>query len=98
MRSTTLPPDLDPAPGPPGAAPVPVPAQNPRTSDLQRTVVRAAGVGGLASVTVVTAVVALSGGGAASIGAGVMVAGFDGIPFGAMIGAMVHFMRHPDEQ
>jgi hypothetical protein len=67
-------------------------------SDLQRTIVKSACVGGLASVTVVTAAVALSGGGVGSLGAGVMVAGFDGIPFGAMIGAMIHFMRHPEEQ
>jgi len=54
--------------------------------------------GALASVTVVTAAVAVNGGGVAWIGTGIMVAGFGRIPFGAMIGAMVHFIRHPEEQ
>ena len=102
MQNRTMPSDVDRAPRFSDAGvlapPVALPTQKQRTSELQRTVVRAAGVGGLASVTVVTAAVALSGGGVGSIGAGLMVAGFDGIPFGAMIGAMVHFMRHPEEQ
>ncbi len=74
------------------------PTSRPPTPDLQRTVVKSGCIGFLASVTAVTAVVAVDGGGVASIGAGIMVAGFDGFPFGAMIGAMLHFMRHPEEQ
>ena len=72
-------------------------AARPRpTGDLQRTAVRGAVIGGIAAAAIVTSVVALNGGGAASIGAGAMVAGFDGIPFGAMMGAMVHFLKHPE--
>lgn len=77
---------------------VPTPIRRSPTSDLQRTAVRGGCIGALAGLTVVTAAVALNGGGLGSIGAGIMVAGFDGIPFGAMIGAMIHFMRHPEEQ
>lgn len=76
----------------------PVPERRPPKPDLQRTVVTGASVGALAAATMVTAAVALNGGGVGSVGAGVMVAGFDGIPFGAMIGAMVYFMGHPEEQ
>lgn len=75
-----------------------VTTHRPPTLDLQRTVVKSGCIGALVSVTAVTAVVAVNGGGVGSIGAGIMVAGFDGFPFGAMIGAMVHFMRHPEEQ
>ena len=64
--------------------------------DLQATVVRGALIGCITAAAIVTAAVAANGGGLASIGAGVMVAGFDGIPFGAMMGAMVHFLKHPE--
>jgi hypothetical protein len=64
--------------------------------DLQRTAVRGALIGCIGAVTIVTAVVAANGGGVASIGAGAMVAGFDGIPFGAMMGTMVHYLKHPE--
>ena len=49
----------------------------------------------LLTVLVVTAVVAASGGGFASVGAGMLVAGFDGFPFGAMIGIMTYYMKYP---
>lgn len=55
------------------------------------------GIGFVTAIIGVTAGVALNGGGGASIGAGIMVAGFDGLPFGAMLGAMVHFLRHPED-
>lgn len=77
---------------------LPVRTQELRQSNLERSVIRAACIGAVASMTAVTAAVALNGGGVGSIGAGIMVAGFDGIPFGAMIGAMLHFLRHPEEQ
>jgi hypothetical protein len=44
----------------------------------------------------VTAVVMWNGGGGGSIGAGIMVAGFDGFPFGAMLGVMLYYLKHPD--
>ena len=77
---------------------LPVRTQELRQSNLERSVIRAACIGAVASMTAVTAAVALNGGGVGSIGAGIMVAVFDGSPFGAMIGAMLHFLRHPEEQ
>lgn len=64
--------------------------------DLQRTAVRGALIGCIGATVIVSAVVAANGGGIASIGAGAMVAGFDGIPFGAMMGTMVHYLKHPE--
>jgi hypothetical protein len=63
---------------------------------LQRTVLVGGAIGFVTTTVAVTVGVALNGGGGASIGAGIMVAGFDGVPFGAMLGAMVHFLRHPE--
>jgi hypothetical protein len=77
------------------AQPVAVPA--PGAGGLARTTALGAGIGFLISVVAVTAVLAANGAGVAALGAGIMVAGFDGLPFGAMLGAMVHFMRHPEE-
>jgi hypothetical protein len=58
---------------------------------------RSGTIGFLLSVLVVTAVVGANGGGLASIGAGIMVAGFDGVPFGAMLGVMTYYMKYPEE-
>lgn len=68
----------------------------PGRSGLGRTVGTSSGIGFVLTVIIVTAAVAASGGGVASIGAGVMVGGFSGIPFGAMLGTMVFFMRNPE--
>ena len=64
---------------------------------LQRTIVLGGSIGFVTTTVAVTLGVALNGGGGASVGAGLMVAGFDGFPFGAMLGAMVHFLRHPED-
>ncbi|MDQ3897263.1 MAG: hypothetical protein M3326_08505 [Actinomycetota bacterium] len=72
------------------------PVVAPGAGDLQRTVIRGGSIGFAAALVLVTVGVAANGGGAASIGAGIMVAGFDGFPFGAMLGAMVHFLKHPE--
>lgn len=74
--------------------PVPSPATRP---DLQRSAMRSGAIGFLLSVLVVTAIVGANGGGWASIGAGIMVAGFDGFPFGAMLGVMMYYMKYPEE-
>lgn len=63
---------------------------------LQQTIVLGGGIGCVIAMALVTMVVAANGGGLGSLGAGIFVAGFDGIPFGAMLGAMVHFLKHPD--
>ena len=62
---------------------------------LQRAMVISSVVGFAASVSTVTAGVALSGGGVGSFGAGILVGGFSGVPFGAMLGAMIHLGKHP---
>jgi hypothetical protein len=64
--------------------------------DLQRWAVTSGSISCFLTVLVITAVVAANGGGMASIAAGVMVAGFDGFPFGAMIGVMLYYMKHPE--
>jgi hypothetical protein len=74
----------------------PSPFQSTRP-DLQRWAMRSGTIGFLLSVLVVTAVVAANGGGLASIGAGIMVAGFDGFPFGAMLGVMTYYMKYPED-
>lgn len=66
------------------------------TPGLQRSAVRAGTIGSLLTMIVVTIAVAAFGGGIASIGAGIMVAGFDGFPFGAMLGVMLYFLRNPE--
>jgi hypothetical protein len=48
------------------------------------------------TVLAVTAIVAASGGGFASVAAGIFVASFDGFPFGAMIGIMTYYMKYPE--
>ena len=63
---------------------------------LQRRAIRCGTIGFVLTMITVTAAVAAFGGGVASIGAGVMVAGFDGFPFGAMLGVMTYFLKHPD--
>ena len=65
--------------------------------DLQRWALRRGIIGFFLTVLVVTAVVAANGGGLASIGAGIMVAGFDGMPFGAMLGVMTYYMKFPED-
>ena len=65
--------------------------------DLQRWALRSGTIGFFLTVLVVTAVVAANGGGLASVGAGIMVAGFDGFPFGAMLGVMTYYMKHPEQ-
>jgi hypothetical protein len=67
------------------------------TGSLQRTIVLGGGIGFVTTTVAVTVGVALNGGGGASVGAGLMVAGFDGLPFGAMLGAMIHFLKHPED-
>lgn len=74
----------------------PSPSRAPRP-DLQRSAMRSGAIGFLLSGLVVTAVVGANGGGWASIGAGIMVAGFDGFPFGAMLGVMMYYMKYPEE-
>lgn len=66
------------------------------TPGLQRWAVTSALIGFFLTVCVVTTVVAINGGGWASIAAGMMVAGFDGFPFGAMIGVMTYYMKYPE--
>jgi hypothetical protein len=63
---------------------------------LQRWAVTSGSVFLLLTVVVVTTVIAANGGGFASIGAGILVAGFDGFPFGAMIGVMTYYMKYPE--
>jgi hypothetical protein len=63
---------------------------------LQRRAIRCGTLGFVLTMIAVTAAVAALGGGVASIGAGVMVGGFDGFPFGAMLGVMTYFLKHPD--
>ena len=65
--------------------------------DLQGWAVRSGTIGFFLTALVVTAVVAVNGGGWASIAAGIMVAGFDGFPFGAMLGVMVYYMKYPED-
>jgi hypothetical protein len=74
----------------------PVPSRATRP-DLQRWAMRSGTIGFFLSVLVVTAVVAANGGGLASIAAGIMVAGFDGFPFGAMLGVMTYYMKYPED-
>jgi hypothetical protein len=69
----------------------------PARPELQGWAVRSGAIGFFVTVVVVTGVVAANGGGLASIGAGIMVAGFDGLPFGAMLGVMTYYMRYPDD-
>ncbi|MGH9266161.1 MAG: hypothetical protein ACRD1D_15870 [Acidimicrobiales bacterium] len=64
---------------------------------LERSIVVGSCVGAAVTVAAVAAGVALNGGGVASLGAGLMVGGFSGLPFGAMMGAILHFLRHPEE-
>lgn len=64
--------------------------------DLRRWAMKRGTLGFLLTVLVVTPVVAANGGGLASIGAGIMVAGFDGFPFGAMLGVMTYYMKYPE--
>lgn len=64
---------------------------------LERAIVVGSCVGAAVTVGAVAGGVALYGGGLASVGAGVMVGGFSGLPFGAMMGAILHFLRHPEE-
>ncbi len=71
-------------------------ASSPAGLGLQRRAIRCGSIGFLLTMVAVTAAVAAYGGGVASIGAGVMVGGFDGFPFGAMLGIMTYFLRHPD--
>jgi hypothetical protein len=63
---------------------------------LQRWAVTSGAIGSLLTMIAVTAVVMWNGGGGGSIGAGIMVAGFDGFPFGAMLGVMLYYLKHPD--
>ena len=56
----------------------------PSTRDARVAVIGAM-VGFVFCLVGVTAAVMLSGGGAASIGAGILVGGFSGVPFGAML-------------
>ncbi len=53
--------------------------------------------GFLFCVISVTAAVAVSGGGAGSIGAGILVGGFSGVPFGAMLALTLDLGRHGEE-
>lgn len=86
-----------------GSPPSLAPSDDDRSStprsrpDLQRWAVRSGTIGFVLAVLVVTAVVAVNGGGFASIAAGIMVAGFDGFPFGAMLGVMTYYMKHPED-
>lgn len=64
---------------------------------LDRAVVVGSCVGAAVTVGAVAAGVALNGGGPASVSAGVMVGGFSGLPFGAMMGAILHFLRRPED-
>jgi hypothetical protein len=66
------------------------------TPGLQRSAVLAGAIGSVLTMIVVTVAVAAFGGGIGSFGAGIMVAGFDGFPFGAMLGVMIYFLRHPE--
>ena len=63
---------------------------------LQRWAVTSGGIGFLLTITAVTAVVVLNGGGWGSVGAGILVAGFDGFPFGAMVGVMMYYLKYPE--
>ena len=54
-------------------------------------------IGFVLSCIAVTGGVAMSGGGLGSIGAGMLVGWFDGIPFGAMVGATVCLGGNPDK-
>ena len=54
----------------------------------QRAALLGGVVGFLLCVIALTAAVALNGGGVASVGAGLLVGGFSGIPFGAMLAVM----------
>ena len=69
----------------------------PGAPTLERAIVLGSFLGAVATVGAVAAAVALNGGGLASVGAGLMVGGFSGLPFGAMMGAILHFLRHPEE-
>ena len=69
----------------------------PGAPTLERAIVLGSFLGAAATVGAVAGGVALNGGGVASVGAGLMVGGFSGLPFGAMMGAILHFLRHPEE-
>jgi hypothetical protein len=66
-------------------------------SGLGRASVIGSLVGCALSMIAVAGGVALSGGGVASLGAGILVGGFSGTPFGAMLGAMVYLGKHPED-
>jgi hypothetical protein len=74
----------------------PLPSRQTRP-DLQRWAVRSGTIGFFLTLLVVTAVVAANGGGLAAVAAGIMVAGFDGFPFGAMLGVMTYYMKYPED-
>jgi hypothetical protein len=75
----------------------PLPSRRTTRPDLQRCAVRSGTIGFFLTLLVVTAVVAANGGGLAAVAAGIMVAGFDGFPFGAMLGVMIYYMKYPED-